>query len=155
MAEEILDKKGIIKAITIATVVALIGIAVLGWLYHQRFSVIEQDLEEQKETIERGAAQDVLRQFMLARIGQDEHIAKLRLTEKAMEQMRLNEFFLIDNFDSYEILESEKLAEDQYRFTVKIYYEELPIELIEIITLIKIKILELDSYYVDSVQIAG
>jgi|GEM_PF-1424657 len=157
MAEEILDKKGVIKAIGIATAVALVGIAIVGWAHYQfekkQLPALEQAIEEQKEAMEERAAQDILRLFMLARIGQNEEMAGLYLTEKAMEQARLEDFFLIDDFSSYEILWGEKLAEGKYRFAAVIRYKELPIELTEIITLIKIP--ELDEYYIDSVQMGG
>jgi hypothetical protein len=155
MAEEILDKKGVIKAIIVATVIALVGIAVLGWEYRriekERLPALEQAIEEQEEAMEKELVQEVLDRFMVARIGQNEDMAKHYLTEKAAEQARLNDFYLIDDFASYEILQSEKIEEGKYRFVVKIYYKELPVELTEIITLIKV----LDKYYVDSVQVGG
>jgi len=158
MPEEILDKKGVIKAIIIAALVALVGIIVLGWQYHQierkRLPAIEKALEEQKEVIEEKTAQDVLRDFMIARISQNKALVNFHITERAEEQARLEEFVLIANFSSYEIMSSEKLDEDEYRFIVKMYYEDIPVELTEIITLIKIPAPE-NKYFIDSVQIAG
>ena len=119
-----------------------------------RGAVTDMILEKEKEHgLKEEEAQEALRRFMLARIGQNEAIAKFYLTEKAMEQTRLKEFSLIDEFSSYEILEAEKIEEGKYRFIVNMHYKDLPIKLTEIITLLKV--LELDEYYVDSIQIAG
>jgi len=156
MSEEILDKKGIIKAVIIATIVALIGIFVLGWYYHKlanKMADTEQTLEEQKETIEERAAQDVLKQFMLARISRNEDMAKSLLTEKAEEQVRLGEFSLVYEFSSYDILNIAKLDEDKYRFTVRINHKEIFFDMIEMVVLIKIP--GRDDYFIDSVEIAG
>lgn len=157
MPEEILDKKGIIKAIAIAVTVALAGIFVLGWYYHdiekKRLPAIEQAIEEQKEINEERAAQETLRQFILFRISREEDIAKLYLTENAVEQAREKEFSLMGNFSSYEIISSEKISENKYSFVVKMRYKDIPTELTEIITVIKV--LELEEYYIDSVQMAG
>ena len=150
MAEEILDKKGVIRAIAIAAVAALIGIVIVGWA-HYRFE--KERLPDLEEAIEEKAAQRILGLFMMNRLTQNEEVAMYYLTERAAEQARLNEFSLIDDFSSYEILQVEKLEEEKYRFTVNLDYKELPVKLIEIITLIKV--LELNEYYIDSVQIAG
>jgi len=73
------------------------------------------------------------------------------LTEGAVEQKNRGEFNLVNDFSDYEILNSEKLAEDNYRFVVRIYDGEALSDFIEVVTLIKIT----DKYYIDSVVIAG
>jgi len=163
MPEEILDKKGVIKAIIIAALVALVGIIILGWQYHkieQKIAVtnkeqetIKEEQEAIKNMVEGGIARDRLRDFMSARIEQNKEVASFYLTERAENQLTLGEFSLIDSFGSYEIVNSEKLSDNQYRFIVKTHHQDIPVELTEIITLIKIS--EPEGYYIDSVQIAG
>ena len=143
-----LDKKGILKVMTFAILIALLGIGILGWQYRQlekkRLPELEKKIEEQEEKIEQTAAEDILERFMATR-------AESLLTERAMEQKKQAKFVSVDDFKSYEILKTEKLEEDKYRFIVKLYREEGIGEIVEVIILIKI----LDRYYIDSVQIAG
>lgn len=127
--------KQIIKAMAIAIAVALAGIAILGWQYRQ---LEEQRLPAIEEKIEKNSAQDVLERFL-------ETKADSLLTERAMEQSKQREVFLIENGEGYEILRFDKVSEGNYRFFVKIG------DYIHVIALLKI----LDKYYIDSVEIAG
>ena len=88
---------------------------------------------------------------MQMRIDKNEKGAMRYLTEGAVQQKNQAEFSLLDNFENYEVLQSEKLDEEKYRYVVKIIYEQGIDDFVEIITLIKI----LDKYYIDAVHIAG
>lgn len=154
MEDLIVDKKGVLRAMGFAILIAFLGIGILGWQYHQlekkKIPLLEEEIAKQKETMEERLAESVLEKFMLARIGRREAQALAYLTERAMEQKRGNEFSLINKFEDYEILAIEKLEENKFRGAVKIYEEERK-DFVEVIILIKI----LDKYYIDSVEIAG
>jgi len=120
---------------SVALVAAILGIAVLGWQYNR---LEKKQLPALEEKIERNSAQDVLRRFLETR-------ADIFLTERAMEQKSKGEFILEDNVKYYEILKTDKLADDNYQFSVKVG------DFTEIIILTKI----LGSYYVDSIETAG
>ncbi|MBI2450612.1 MAG: hypothetical protein HYV47_03730 [Candidatus Nealsonbacteria bacterium] len=128
------DKKGTIKAMGIALIVAILGIVVLGWQYNR---LEKQQLPALEEKIEQNSARDVLRRYLETR-------ADILLTERAMEQKVRGEFVLED-IKSYEILKVEKVADEQYKFHVKVG------DFTEIITLIKV----LSSYYIDAIDTAG
>ena len=130
-----LDKKGVLKAMSVALVAAILGIAVLGWQYNR---LEKKQLPALEEKIERNSAQEVLRRFLETR-------ADIFLTERAMEQKIKGEFTLEDSVKYYEILKVDKLADGNYKFNVKVG------NFIEIITLTKI----LGSYYIDSIETAG
>ncbi len=136
------ENKQIIKGTAIAVVIALVGIGILGWQYHQleekRLPAIEEEIAKQKEEMARRKAQDVLERFLETR---DDNL----LTERAMEQKKQKELFLIDDDGSYEIVGTEKISEKEYRFLVKIG------DYIHVISLIEIS----NKYYIDSVEIAG
>ena len=101
--------------------------------------------------MEQGFAQDILENFIKARIDKNESQANLYLTEVAMEQKNKGMFVLIGNFKSYIVYKSEKLEEGNFRFFVKLYEENEALETVEIISVVKI----LDNYYINSVEIAG
>lgn len=134
MAES-LDKKGILKAVSMALAAAILGIVVLGWQYNR---LEKKQLPALEEKIEQNSAQDVLRRFLETR-------ADILLTERAMEQKNKGEFVLENDVKYYEILKVDKLDDGNYRFHVKIG------DFIELITLTKI----LGSYYIDSIETAG
>lgn len=150
-----LDKKGILKVMIFAILIALLGIGILGWQYRQiekkRIPELEKKVEEQKEEMEQKEAEDILDKFILARIGKNETQAALYLTERAMEQKKQGKFVLVNDFESYEILKAEKMEEGKYRFIVKFYQREGMGNLVEVLILTKI----LDKYYIDSAEIAG
>ncbi len=144
-------KKSFWLVIIFAFLVAFLGIGILSWQYHKIAEKSEQEIHSIKETIEQNLAKDVLDKFMESRLGKRKKQALTYFTENTMEQHLKNEFILIDNFVSFEILKTEKLENTNFRFIVKIQEENENNEIIEVITLIKI----LNRYYVDSVQIAG
>ncbi len=141
------DKKGVLKAMFLAILIAFLAIGILAWQYQR---IEKERLPALEEKIEKRSTEDVLDKFMQMRIDKNEKGALRYLTEGAVQQRDQAEFSLLDNFESYEILQSEKVDEEKYRYVVKIYEEGMG-DFIEVITLIKI----LDNYYIDSVQIAG
>jgi len=148
MVEKEIDKKGIIKALVFALLLACLGIGILGWQYRkietEKVPALEQKLEQK-------TAESVLDKFMHARIGKNEQTALNYLTEVAMEQKNSNEFSLLGDFQTYEILNQDKLPDGRYRFAVKIYDGDKLNDWVEVIILTKI----LDQYYVDSVEMGG
>jgi len=141
------DKKGVLKAMFLAILIAFLAIGILAWQYQR---IEKERLPALEEKIEKRSTEDVLDKFMQMRIDKNEKGTLRYLTEGAVQQRDQAEFSLLDDFESYEILQSEKLDEEKYRYVVKIYEEGMG-DFIEVITLIKI----LDNYYIDSVQIAG
>jgi hypothetical protein len=148
MTEKEVDKKGIIKALIFALLLAFLGIGILGWQYRRIESEKVPALEER---LEEKLAEVVLEKFMHARIQQSQKSAMNYLTERAVEQAASGEFSLLNKMERYEILNSGKLPEGQYRYAVKIYEDDARNDFVEIITLIKI----LDQYYIDSVEMGG
>ena len=119
----------------IALAAAILGIVILGWQYNR---LEKKQLPALEDRIEQNSAQDVLRRFLETR-------ADILLTERAMEQKIKGEFVLENGIKYYQILKVDKLADETYRFQVKVG------NFTEIITLIKI----LGSYYIDSIETAG
>ena len=148
MEEQSIDKKGIIKAMSLAILIAFLGIGILGWQYRQ---LEKEKIPALEEKIEKRSVEDVLDNFMRLRIEKNEAGALRYLTEVSMEQKLQKEFSLIDNFESYEVLKTEKLEQNEYRYIIKAYEEGGISDFVEVIILIKI----LDKYYINSVQIAG
>ena len=142
------DKKGIIKALVFALLLALLGIGILGWQYRQIESEKVPALEER---LEQKSVEAVLEKFMHARIQQSEEPAMNYLTERAVEEAANGQFLPLNKMERYEILNSEKLSDGQYRYAVKIYENDGRNDFVEVITLVKI----LDQYYVDSVELGG
>ena len=134
----------------IAFLVAFSGIAILSWQYHK---ISEKEIFSLKQTIEQAAAENLVEEFMQYRIEKNENQAMVYLTENAVEQKNQGKFLLINNFKSFEILKTEKISGERYRASVKIQEENENYEIVEIITIIKI--LTLDKYYIDSIEIAG
>jgi len=148
MEEQSLDKKGVLKAMFLAILIAFLGIGILGWQYRK---IEGEKIPAIEEKMEQKSVEFLLDRFMEYRIDKNEKRAEGLLTERAMEQKLQNNFVLIDNFENYEIIKSEKLVDNNYRFIVKIMSEEGTGDFVEVIILTKI----LDKYYIDSVQIAG
>jgi len=132
----------------LAILIAFLGIGILGWQYRQ---LEKERIPALEEKIEKRSAEDVLANFMQARIEKNEVVAKRYLTETSMEQKNQGEFLLIDSFENYEVLKTEKLDQDNYHYIIKIYEGGGVGDFVEVINLIKI----LNRYYINSVQIAG
>lgn len=141
----------VILAILIMVVVAF-G---LSWQYERIARESEEKMSSLEDMVEGSLVQDVLDRFLTARINKNEDQAAIYLTERAMEQRVKGQFSLVDDFESYQVIKKEKLAGDSasanFEFFVKIYSKDRRDSVIEIIVLTKI----IDSYYVDSVEIAG
>ena len=144
-------KKSFWLVIIFAFLTAFLGIGILSWQYHKIAEKSEQEIHSIKETMEQNLAKDMLDKFMEARLGKRKEQTITYFTENAMEQHLKNEFILIDDFVSFELLKTEKLENTKFRFIVKIQEENENNEIIEVLITTKI----LDRYYVDSVQIAG
>jgi hypothetical protein len=148
------DKNGTLKAMSIALIITLAGLAVLGWQYRQleekRLPALEEEIEKQKVEMEKSAAQEVLRSFMTARIEGQKQQAMLYLTENAAESLMENQFNLIGEYDGFLLISAQDLNNNIFRFAVKLYFPNLT-ELVELITLVKV----VDNYYVDLVELAG
>jgi len=136
--------------LAVAFLVVIIGIVVLSWQYHK---IAEKEIPSLKETIEENNAQNVLEKFMQYRIEGNENQALIYLTENAVAQREQGKFQLINQFESFEIINSQKTDENSYRFAVRIKGEKNNYEVIESIKIIKF--LELNKYYIDSVELAG
>ncbi|MDP3990789.1 MAG: hypothetical protein Q8P63_00575 [Candidatus Nealsonbacteria bacterium] len=142
------DKKGIIKALVFAILLAFIGIAFLGWQYNK---IEKEQIPALEEKIEQKTVEAVLEKFIHARIEENEAMAMRYLTEGAVLQKNSGSFSLLDSFESYELFKSEKLEDGRYRFIIKLHQAGGFGDLVEVIILVKI----LDQYYIDSVQLAG
>ena len=144
-------RNSFIPALTISFIACFLLIAGLSWQYHQLTDQNQEEIETIEQTMERIAAKDVLNKFMDARLDKQEEQAKIYFTENAMEQYLQNEFVLIDGFQSFDILNAEKLENTKFRFSVNIQESDGINNIIEIITVIKIS----DQYYVNSINLAG
>ncbi len=142
------DKKGIIKALVFALLLAFLGIGILGWQYRR---IETEKIPALEERIEQKTAESTLDKFMNFRIGKNEQAALNYLTEVAMDQKNSNGFSLLGDFKTYEILNQDKLPDGRYRFAVKIYDDDKLNDWVEVIILAKI----LDQYYIDSVEMGG
>jgi hypothetical protein len=148
------DKTGTIKAMAIALIVTLAGLAILGWQYQQleekRLPALEEELERQKEDIEKGEAQRVLEGFMAIRADGNRPMAMLYLTENTAEQEAIGQFELLNNCQSYKVLNFERMSENSFHATVENCLEGIA-SFVELIDLLKVS----DNYYIDSVLLAG
>lgn len=148
------DKNGVWRAMAIALLAATAGLLILGWQYRQleekRLPALEREIEKQREEIEIRAAQNLLERFMSSRLNRNMAQATLYLTENAVEQERIGGFTLLDDYESFRIINREKLAEHEFRFTIEINSKTTG-TFVEVITVTKI----LENYYVNSIQLAG
>lgn len=153
--------------ISIWVIIILVAVSAVvlaeGILIFKFWQVAEQEIPKIKETTEQQTARYVFDKFMDARIANQKDQAITYFTENAMEQHLNNEFILVNNFKSFEILKSEKLEEIEnypdvdysnftgYRFIVKIYEQNDINDFIEAITVIKV----LDRYFINSIDFPG
>ena len=131
----------------ISFLVMVLIIQILSWQYHR---MATEEISSLETKVEKTIARETLKDFMKARIAKNESQAKILLTERAMEQVSRGEIELMDNFQSFEILETTQLGENGFNFLVKIQFQN-GTEMIELIKTTKI----LDKYYVDSIQLPG
>ena len=131
----------------ISFLVMVLIIQILSWQYHR---VAKEEISSLEIKVEKTIARETLKDFMKARIAKNESQAKILLTERAMKQVSRGEIELMDNFQSFEILETTQLGENGFNFLVKIQFQN-GTEMIELIKTTKI----LDKYYIDSIQLPG
>ena len=144
-------KNSFIPALAVSFAVVFLLVWGLSWQYHKIAEQNQEKIETIEQTMEKISAKEMLNKFMAARLVRQEDQAKIYFTENAMEQYIQNKFVLINDFKSFEILNTERLEDEKFRFTVKIQENNNISEIIEIITIIKIS----DQYYINSVEIAG
>ena len=140
----------------LAIAISLLAIGILGWQYRQlekqRIPNLQAEIDKQRAEIGQKSAEIVLAKFMSARIKGDRAQTSRYLTENVVSQVEAGEFNLTNRVENYEVLNSQNLGEDRFRFAAKVYYREGGVgDLVELITLVKI----LDSYYVDFLEFAG
>jgi len=131
----------------ISFLVMILIIQILSWQYHR---IAKEEISLLEIKVEKAIAGETLKDFMEARITKNKSQATILLTERAMEQVSRGEIELMDNFQSFEILETTQLGENEFNFLVKIQFQN-GTEMIELIKTTKI----LDKYYVDSIQLPG
>src|SRR3989304_1482573 len=82
--------KGVWKAIVFAVVLLVVGELFLVWQYQRiekgRLPKLEQKLQEQQQQIEQQTAENVLKEFLAARVAGDETRATRYITEEAALQ---------------------------------------------------------------------
>jgi len=131
----------------ISFLVMILIIQILSWQYHR---IAKEEISLLEIKVEKAIAGETLKDFMEARITKNKSQATILLTERAMEQVSRGEIELMDNFQSFEILETTQLGENEFNFLVKIQFQN-GTEMTELIKTTKI----LDKYYVDSIQLPG
>ena len=131
----------------ISFLVMILIIQILSWQYHR---IAKEEISLLEIKVEKAIAGETLKDFMEARITKNKSQATILLTERAMEQVSKGEIELIDDFQSFEILETTQLGENEFNFLVKIQFQN-GTETIELIKAAKI----LDKYYIDSIQLPG
>jgi len=142
------------KGVAIAIVAVVIGQLALSWQYYRleekRLPLIEQQLAEQKEEIERQAAEKTVTSFLDALKEGRSKIAIRFLTENAVVQEEQGDFSLKERIEGYIIVKLDQLHANEFRAHIEIEEEALPPQ-VRLLRVLKI----LDTYYIDSVQIAG
>ena len=144
-------KNSFIPVLSISFIACFVLIIILSSQYHKLIGQEQGEIETIEQTIERIAAKKTLNNFMYARLNKQEDQAKIYFTENTMEQYMENEFVLINGFQSFEILNNEKLEDTKFRYALRIQENDGINNIIETITVIKI----LDQYYIDSIILAG
>tara|TARA_Y100000310_G_scaffold305844_1_gene346452 strand:+ start:526 stop:993 length:468 start_codon:yes stop_codon:yes gene_type:complete len=143
------------KGVAIAVVAVVIGQVVLAWQYYRleekRLPLIEQQLAEQKEELERKGAREALTSFLDTLEQGKADAARRFLTENSVLEEEQGVFSLQEGIQSYKIVQLEKMGTGEFRAQVEIERAAQPFPQVEILRLLKI----LDSYFIDSVEIAG
>ena len=139
------------KAMLVAIISVLLVVLFLSWQYKKIEENSEDKLTSLEDVLIMGFTQEIVDDFMIARISNNENQATLFLTENAFQQMEEGAFFLTGDMTSYKIIKKEKLDEERFRFVIEIYEKDNTKGFPEIIILKKIG----EEYYVDSIEIAG
>ena len=155
MEEPRFFNKGAWKGVVIAVIAVAASQFVLPWQYYRleekRLPVIEQQLAEQRQEMERQAAKEAVVLFLDAWKEGDAVLAQRYLTENAVLQEQGGMFSLQQGFSDYAIVKIEKLEKGGFRAQVEKQTEQGLPKQVEVLLVRKI----LDAYYVDSVEIAG
>jgi len=142
------------KGVAIAIVAVVIGQLVLAWQYYRleekRLPLIEQQLAEQKEEIERQSAKKTITSFLNALEEGNSKLALRFLTENAVVQEEEGDFSLTERIFGHRIIQLDQVGASEFRAQVEIEDEAL-LPQVRLLRVLKI----LDTYYIDSVEIAG
>ncbi|MDP4007032.1 MAG: hypothetical protein Q8P55_00340 [bacterium] len=142
------------KGIAIAILAVVAGQLVLAWQYYRleenRLPLIEQQLAEQRQEIERQAAKKSLVSFLDALEQGNANLAIRFLTENAFLQEEQGTFSLKEPISSYKIVELQQVGASEFRAQVDIEKQAPPSQL-HLLRVLKV----LDTYYIDSFEMAG
>ena len=153
MESRFLDKKAW-KGVAIAIIAVVIGQLVLSWQYYRleekRLPLIERQLAEQREEIERQSAKTTIVSFLNALEQGNSKLALRFLTENAVVQEEEGIFSLTERIFGHRIIQLDQVSVGEFRAQVEIENEAL-LPQIRLMRILKI----LDTYYIDSINIAG
>lgn len=142
------------KGVAIAIIVVVAGQLVLAWQYYRleekRLPLIEQQLAEQKEEIERQSAKTTITSFLNALEEGNSKLALRFLTENAVVQEQQGVFSLKERILGYKVVKLEQVGTNEFRAQVEIENAAL-LPQVRLLRVLKV----LDTYYIDSVEIAG
>ena len=142
------------KGVTIAIIAVVLGQLVLAWQYYRleekRLPLIEQQLAEQKEEIERQSAKKTITSFLNALEEGNSKLALRFLTENAVVQEQQGVFSLKERILGYKVVKLEQVGTNEFRAQVEIENAAL-LPQVRLLRVLKV----LDTYYIDSVEIAG
>ena len=142
------------KGVAIAIVAVVIGQLVLSWQYYRleekRLPLIEQQLAEQKRETERQSAKRTITSFLNALEEGNSKLALRFLTENAVVQEQQGAFSLQERILGYKIIKLDQVDSSEFRAQVEIEGEAL-LPQVWLLRVLKI----LDTYYIDSLAIAG
>ena len=147
--------KEALRGVAIAIIAVVAGQIVLAWQYYrleeQRLPLIEQQIAEQREESERKEARETLVSFLDTLQEGRGGTAKRFLTENAVFQEEQGVFSLEQGIQGYKVIALEKMGTGKFRAQVETERAEQVFPQIEIFGLVKI----LDSYFIDSIEVAG
>jgi len=142
------------KGVAIAIVAVVIGQLVLAWQYYRleekRLPLIERQLAEQKQEIERQSAKQIIISFLNALEKGNSKIALRFLTENAVVQEEQGVFSLQERILDYKIIKLDQVSASEFRAQIEVKDEAL-LPQVRLLRVIKV----LDTYYIDSLEIAG
>lgn len=142
------------KVVAIAIIAVVIGQLFLSWQYYRleekRLPLIERQLAEQREEIERQSAKTTVVSFLNALEQGNSKFALRFLTENAVVQEEEGIFSLTERIFGHRIIQLDKVNAGEFRAQVEIENEAL-LPQIQLMRVLKI----LDTYYIDSLEIAG
>jgi len=142
------------KGVAIAIIAVVIGQLVLAWQYYRleekRLPLIEKQLLEQREEIERKSAKETIVSFLDALEQGNSKLALRFLTENAVVQEEEGAFSLTERILGHRIIQLDQVGVSEFRAQVEIENEDL-FPQVRLMRILKI----LDTYYIDSINIAG